>query len=79
MVPPLTKDGKIYDANAPVQSWKIVQAFDSAARCEAYRESELQVRSAQPRTEAEAALQAIVNWPGFRLECVATDDPRLAK
>jgi len=77
MVPPLTKGQKTYDAAAPLQSWGVFRSFDSAAQCETYRASLLEERYRQPTTKEDVALQALVNWPGFRLQCVATDDPRL--
>jgi len=71
IVPP-NKDGQIL-IDRPLSKWTYLNSFDSAREC---REAGLEhVRQAETDTPADRArLSQAQAW-----ECIATDDPRLAK
>ena len=87
MAPPsvLTTDDRgksipFADQSAPLSHWRIVQSFDSAARCQKAAaellDASLSVKPKRPETRSEVG--ARLGW-AMAYKCVATDDPRLAK
>jgi hypothetical protein len=76
LMPPGTKTGG-WDASASLSKWNHVSSHDSAKECEQAKE---ELGKAQPGTTEEehrASVRAH-NW-AFDAECIATNDPRLAK
>jgi hypothetical protein len=79
MLPPLAEGGASLNLNAPIGSWKIYQSFDLADQCERallkYQRVGFQKFLARGANDSEK----VVGLSLANGQCIATDDPRLAK
>jgi hypothetical protein len=67
MVPPLTSDGKQFDANVPLAQWDARMAFDNASDCENTLYALIKDASEDNLTHQQLR----------HSRCIASDDPRL--
>jgi hypothetical protein len=74
IAPPLiNNDPARLVSDAPISSWEIISAFDTAAECEQERTS---LYDSYPRYH-DATLRKAAETRDHMLACIATDDPRL--
>ena len=81
MVPPITPDNRKFDVSAPMSGWTLLTSTDTAALCAEIKSKwsngesgVVWVNHHYPPEARETALLAL-----HASECIATDDPRLAK
>jgi hypothetical protein len=67
----------VVDAEAPIGRWKSSHAYDSAAECERAKESMLKSLGALAESKNRGERTTLTALP--LSQCVASDDPRLAK
>jgi len=77
MLPPV-KQGTIH-TEAPLGKWEVNEAFESAERCNQGRKSNLNDAVQQLKNPASDALDRITAMDFLKAQCIASDDPRLAK
>lgn len=79
MIPPLSPYGPFADASAPLSKWNVYAAYDEAQQCnEAYVEyNHLMERkkATHPSDKNAGSLATQL----LDAQCIASDDPRLAK
>jgi hypothetical protein len=92
MTPPITLKGladpkaTLIDGSAPISQWSQESSFDSAEKCEQERKAEEQLATEALQQNphllddrAKYGLQAMDFLLKRSAQCIATDDPRLAK
>ena len=77
LIPPFIPH-ESYNANAPLREWQTWKSFDDESACKAAVShlNGAQLNSIDP---AERYIAMVEQTPGFKFECVASNDPRLAK
>lgn len=79
MAPPLKWGPLRLDSEAPLSSWGIIESFDTAKQCEAFRMRRLEEINPSdtgsfPKNMKQAAAAEV-----FFSQCIASDDPRLKR
>lgn len=77
LIPPFTPPEN-YNSSAPLREWQIWKSLEDESACKAAVShlNEAQLNSIDP---AERYMALVEQMPGFKFECVASNDPRLAK
>jgi len=71
MVPRIASDKSRVLYEEPIRDWTVVRSFDSAVACETER-TDFKSKTANSKDD-------LTKSAGLAIQCVATDDPRLAK
>jgi hypothetical protein len=79
MAPPYSPND--FDADAPLSQWTIMVGFDTAAACEERKSFAIEKHKRDLPARGQAQTSDAQRYASMTLlsECVASDDPRLAK
>ncbi len=75
MMPPGNR--RSLNSAAPLSKWLVWTFYDTAAECESGRAFILNLKNQKQEDKAGLDLQALTRTPGFTLQCIEADDPRL--
>ena len=73
---PFNSSTESYDPDAPLREWKVWKTLDSQSACKQVL-SRFNGASLTSLDPAERSMALMEQTPGFKFECVATDDLRL--
>jgi hypothetical protein len=62
---------------APLSTWTVSYAFDTAAECQAGKRSDQEVQAKRAKENPSNEYFQALSEGSFRSQCIASDDPRL--